>query len=325
MLTPARIGALAAAGIAEVRCARRPRVGVLTTGTELRAARRGARARARSTSRTGRCSRRCWRTAGAEVERLRAVCTTTRRRTARRSRAALEARRRRHLRRRLGRPARPRARRRGGARGRGGVLGRGHPARQAPVVRRPRRRRSCSACRGTRSRRSSARSCSSGRRCSRCRARPTRARVGCTGVLAAAVRRNAAPRRARPGAIDASTATRSSSSRSTGQESHMIVRAAAADALVHVPRGEGELPAGSPVRYLQPRRVGAQFPPVAASTERRRCRRRCRRRHGLPEAARAADARAPPGRARSGRRRARRADRRRRRPASSRTAVAGAA
>ena len=30
----------------------------------------------------------------------------------------------------------------------------------------------------------------------------------------------------------------------------MIVRAAAADALVHIPRGEGELPAGSAVRYL---------------------------------------------------------------------------
>jgi len=37
----------------------------------------------------------------------------------------------------------------------------------------------------------------------------------------------------------------------TGQESHMIARAAAADALVLVPRGEGELPAGSPVRYLR--------------------------------------------------------------------------
>jgi molybdopterin molybdotransferase len=35
-----------------------------------------------------------------------------------------------------------------------------------------------------------------------------------------------------------------------GQESHMIVRAAAADALVHVPRGEGELAAGTEVRYL---------------------------------------------------------------------------
>jgi molybdopterin molybdotransferase len=35
-----------------------------------------------------------------------------------------------------------------------------------------------------------------------------------------------------------------------GQESHMIVRAASADALVHVPRGEGEIDAGSSVRYL---------------------------------------------------------------------------
>jgi molybdopterin molybdotransferase len=36
----------------------------------------------------------------------------------------------------------------------------------------------------------------------------------------------------------------------TGQESHMIVRAATADALVHVPRGEGDVPAGGSVRYL---------------------------------------------------------------------------
>jgi molybdopterin molybdotransferase len=35
-----------------------------------------------------------------------------------------------------------------------------------------------------------------------------------------------------------------------GQESHMIVRAASADALVHVPRGDGVLEAGSPCRYL---------------------------------------------------------------------------
>jgi molybdopterin molybdotransferase len=35
-----------------------------------------------------------------------------------------------------------------------------------------------------------------------------------------------------------------------GQESHMIVRAAEADALVLIPRGEGELAAGSAVRYL---------------------------------------------------------------------------
>ena len=42
-----------------------------------------------------------------------------------------------------------------------------------------------------------------------------------------------------------------------GQESHMIVRAAAADALVHVPRGDDELPAGSSVRYLPLDAAGA--------------------------------------------------------------------
>lgn len=36
----------------------------------------------------------------------------------------------------------------------------------------------------------------------------------------------------------------------SGQESHMIARAAAADALVHVPRGDGTLEAGSLVRFL---------------------------------------------------------------------------
>jgi molybdopterin molybdotransferase len=36
-----------------------------------------------------------------------------------------------------------------------------------------------------------------------------------------------------------------------GQESHMIVRSGAADALVHVPRGNGELPAGSTVLWLR--------------------------------------------------------------------------
>ena len=35
-----------------------------------------------------------------------------------------------------------------------------------------------------------------------------------------------------------------------GQESHMIVRAAAADALIHVPRGEGETQPGEMVRFL---------------------------------------------------------------------------
>jgi len=36
----------------------------------------------------------------------------------------------------------------------------------------------------------------------------------------------------------------------SGQESHMIVRAAEADALVLIPRGEGELSAGDPVEYI---------------------------------------------------------------------------
>jgi molybdopterin molybdotransferase len=37
----------------------------------------------------------------------------------------------------------------------------------------------------------------------------------------------------------------------SGQESHMIVRAAAADALIHVPRGDGAIPAGATVRWLR--------------------------------------------------------------------------
>jgi molybdopterin molybdotransferase len=37
----------------------------------------------------------------------------------------------------------------------------------------------------------------------------------------------------------------------SGQESHMIARASGADALVLLPRGEGELSAGAPVRYLR--------------------------------------------------------------------------
>jgi molybdopterin molybdotransferase len=37
----------------------------------------------------------------------------------------------------------------------------------------------------------------------------------------------------------------------SGQESHMIARAASANALVRVPRGEGELPAGADARFLR--------------------------------------------------------------------------
>ncbi len=70
------------------------------------------------------------------------------------------------------------------------------------------------------------------------------------GRLAAALRRNAerdelvrARSREGDGAVELEPLS--------GQESHMIGRAAAADALVLVPRGQGELPAGSAVRYLR--------------------------------------------------------------------------
>jgi molybdopterin molybdotransferase len=72
------------------------------------------------------------------------------------------------------------------------------------------------------------------------------------GTLAAAVRRN-------PARDELVRARRLASPDGAGvelvplagQESHMIARSAAADALVLLPRGEGELEAGSPVRYLR--------------------------------------------------------------------------
>lgn len=70
------------------------------------------------------------------------------------------------------------------------------------------------------------------------------------GMLAGALRRNAvrdefvrATRSLADGVVTLTTVS--------GQESHMIVRAASADVLVHVPRGDGELPAGSTARYLE--------------------------------------------------------------------------
>jgi len=71
-----------------------------------------------------------------------------------------------------------------------------------------------------------------------------------SGVLAAELRRN--------DARDDFVRARSRLDRNgtvleplSGQESHMIVRAAAADALVHVPRGDGSLPAGASVGWLR--------------------------------------------------------------------------
>ena len=70
------------------------------------------------------------------------------------------------------------------------------------------------------------------------------------GVLAASLRRN--------DARDEFVRARSRVDRDgvvldplSGQESHMIARAAAADALIHVPRGDGELRAGSTVGWIR--------------------------------------------------------------------------
>jgi molybdopterin molybdotransferase len=69
------------------------------------------------------------------------------------------------------------------------------------------------------------------------------------GVLARPVKRNAARdefvrarRQARADAVELEPLE--------GQESHMIARAALADSLLHVPRGDGELGSGAAVRYL---------------------------------------------------------------------------
>ncbi len=69
------------------------------------------------------------------------------------------------------------------------------------------------------------------------------------GTLADSLARNAARdelARARSSVEDGTVVLRPVA----GQESHMIVRAAEADTLVLVPRGDGELEAGSSVRYL---------------------------------------------------------------------------
>jgi molybdopterin molybdotransferase len=69
------------------------------------------------------------------------------------------------------------------------------------------------------------------------------------GVTASTLRRN----RDRDEFVRARTQTRDGRialAAVSGQESHMIVRAASADALVHVPRGDGVIAAGDPVRYL---------------------------------------------------------------------------
>jgi molybdopterin molybdotransferase len=70
------------------------------------------------------------------------------------------------------------------------------------------------------------------------------------GVLAAPLRRNPA-RDDFVRARTRGTAEGTVLEPVTGQESHMIVRSSAASALVHVPRGEGELPAGTHAAWLR--------------------------------------------------------------------------
>ncbi len=70
------------------------------------------------------------------------------------------------------------------------------------------------------------------------------------GILGAALRRSAARDDLVRARIDLS-AEGAVLQPVVGQESHMIVRTAVADALVHVPRGDGELAAGTSVSYLR--------------------------------------------------------------------------
>ena len=115
-----------------------------------------------------------------------------------------------------------------------GVRGRDARLRAAGQPRLGARRRSSSSC---------------GRRCSRCRVRPTRAGAtrprGWPRRCAGTLRGTSSPAPAR-----GATPRGRCSEPLTGQESHMIARAAGADALVLVPAGEGELAAGERVRYL---------------------------------------------------------------------------
>ncbi len=98
-----------------------------------------------------------------------------------------------------------------------------------------------------------------------------------TATLSAPVRRNAARdelarARTRPGADGTSVEPLS------GQESHMIARAAAADALIFVPAGEGELETGA-ARALPPASLISRPAPRTASPARCRAASRARASH----------------------------------------------
>jgi molybdopterin molybdotransferase len=71
-----------------------------------------------------------------------------------------------------------------------------------------------------------------------------------TGTLTAAVRRNAERDQFLRGNRDPSGVGPPRITPLSGQESHMIARAASADVLLHVSRGEGEIAAGAHVEFL---------------------------------------------------------------------------
>ena len=242
-LGPAELGVAVGAGRAELDCARRPRVAVLATGDELRAARRGARPRPdprlepRRRSALWRSARsaRCWRAR---------QCPTIPRGTRAALASALEA-------------AdvvcvsggvsvgphdhvKPRAAlaRRGGA-----LLGRRAQAGQAHLVRHARRARSSSGCPATPSRRWSPSTSSRARRCGRCRAAPRRHRA--SAVLDAPVE----PQPARDQVLRcrlSATGRRLARDRPT-QESHVLSSMLGASAFAPVVAGEGQVPAGERV------------------------------------------------------------------------------
>ena len=152
--------------------------------------------------------------------------------------------------------------------------------------------------------------------------RPARARAPGRGGPGPALRAPGRSRRACAGTAQRDELVRARIARSTtatsllepvsGQESHMIARAAAADALVLVPRGDGELAAGA--RVALPRAALSRTAVAAARSPRGRAR---------PPARHAAGAAAPSARAdraaRPAARRARRYGRVAVRPSSARS------
>ena len=223
-----------------------PRVAVLTTGDELVEPGAGPLAPGQIRNSNAYALAAQAQRAGARVVAREIVRDDREHTIADAARRARGRRRRDRLRRRVGRPARPREARARRARRRGALLAGRAQAGQADVVRHPRATSSCSGCRATRSRRSSRSTCSPGPRCGGWRAatRTTRARRRVLDV----------PYRAR-----ARSATRCCAAVSTPapdgwhvaptkpQGSHVLTSMLGAGALALVPRGEGELPAGSGV------------------------------------------------------------------------------